>query len=57
MGDQYDNPNALPSSGNQPGSRKRSFLRCGVGLLAALTAAVLLAGFAERVWDAADRAT
>jgi hypothetical protein len=57
MGDQHDNPNALPLTGSQSRKGKRRLLSCGVSLLAALSAAVLLAGFVERVRDAADRTT
>jgi hypothetical protein len=57
MGDQHDSPNAQPAAGNQPGRRERFLLSCGISLLAALSAAVLVATLVERVRDAADRAT
>jgi hypothetical protein len=57
MGIRHDNPNVLPSTGSQSRKGKRRVLGCGVGLLAVLSAAALLAAFVERVLDSADRAT
>jgi hypothetical protein len=48
MGDQYDNPNTLPSTRSQSKKGKRRLLGCGVGLLAVLSAAALLAAARHR---------
>jgi hypothetical protein len=55
MGDEHDNPNALPSTRSQSRKGKRRLLGCGVGLLAVLSAAALLAAAVDRVQEAAER--